>query len=55
MTPKPNLDLMRAFAVLLVVFDHTTSIAGLQNIGGVDVGGLGTFGVYLFLYTPRSS
>lgn len=48
MTPKSNLDLMRAVAVILVVFDHTVATAGVFSFGGWQVAGLGTFGVYLF-------
>jgi peptidoglycan/LPS O-acetylase OafA/YrhL len=48
MQPKPNLDFMRAVAVLLVVLDHTMIRAGHQLVGWVNFGYVGVFGVYLF-------
>ncbi len=43
-----NLDLMRSFAVFLVIVDHTAYTLGHEKIGPWDTGYLGVFGVYLF-------
>lgn len=48
MSLNPNLDLMRAIAVLCVVVDHTMLAKGIFNFHGLDVMWLGVFGVYLF-------
>ena len=43
-----NLDLMRAFAVILVLIDHTAYAAGHPFFGPWDSAFVGLFGVYLF-------
>lgn len=45
---KPNLDLMRSFAVLAVVFDHTWLAAVGSAHGYTLVTSIGFFGVCLF-------
>lgn len=45
---KPNLDLLRAIAIVLVVFDHTMLAEGKIKIGPWNPGWMGIFGVYLF-------
>lgn len=45
---KPNLDVLRSFAVLAVLVDHTLQTIGIYKIGSLDVINLGLFGVYLF-------
>lgn len=46
--PMPNLDLVRAFAVGLVLFDHTCLALQRPFLGTWEVGWAGVFGVYLF-------
>lgn len=48
MTPKPNLDLIRAFAVLLVVLDHTLLATNHRFLGSWDASWIGVVGVYIF-------
>ena len=48
MSPKPNLDLLRAIAVGLVIVDHTLLAKDVQRLGSWYVGEIGLFGVYLF-------
>jgi peptidoglycan/LPS O-acetylase OafA/YrhL len=45
---KPNLDLLRAFAVLLVIFDHLMLVQGIAHVGRWSASWIGVFGVYLF-------
>ena len=44
----PNLDLLRSFAVLLVLIDHTTWSLGRHLYGTWNTADVGVFGVYLF-------
>lgn len=47
--PKPNLDLLRAFAVALVVLDHTALARGIHTLpGGWIAEWIGVVGVYIF-------
>lgn len=48
MGPKPNLDLLRSVAVLLVVTDHTALALGTRQFGSWDPGWLGLLGVFMF-------
>ena len=48
MSPKPNLDLLRAIAVILVIADHALRSAGIDRFGSWYSGDVGLFGVYLF-------
>ena len=49
MSPKPNLDLLRAFAVSLVVLDHTALARGIHRLpGGWIAEWIGVAGVYIF-------
>jgi len=45
---NPNLDFLRAFAVLLVVFGHLTHFHGLLTLGPLNLLLMGTLGVMLF-------
>ncbi|MES2392527.1 MAG: acyltransferase [Acidobacteriota bacterium] len=45
---KPNLDLLRAIAILLVVFDHLCWALHIFTIKSWQTGWMGLFGVYLF-------
>ena len=45
---SPNLDLLRTFAVLFVLFDHTVKFSGYPFLGPVEMHKLGIFGVLLF-------
>jgi peptidoglycan/LPS O-acetylase OafA/YrhL len=47
MKDRPNLDILRSIAVLLVVFDHTALVQGRWQIGAWPAWA-GVFGVYLF-------
>lgn len=48
MKEKPNLDVLRAIAIILVVFDHTTMSQNLITVGSWRLAWMGVFGVYLF-------
>jgi peptidoglycan/LPS O-acetylase OafA/YrhL len=48
MGPKPNLDFLRAIAIILVILDHTLLLAGHPVVRGFSFLWLGVFGVYLF-------
>ncbi len=48
MTPRPNLDFIRAIAVCLVVFDHTLLAMKIQFLGVWEVEWIGLAGVYIF-------
>ncbi len=48
MQAKPNLDFMRAIAVLLVVVDHTCLGLRVRHIGSWDAAFLGNLGVFMF-------
>jgi peptidoglycan/LPS O-acetylase OafA/YrhL len=49
---SPNLDLLRAVAVLLVLFDHTIKFLGFEHIGGVPIDWAGRMGVgFFFVHT----
>ncbi len=48
MSPKPNLDILRAIAITLVVIDHLLLCKGIQRIGPWASSEVGLFGVYLF-------
>ena len=48
MQPKPNLDFMRAVAVLLVVVDHTCLALRVHRLGSWDPSFLGNLGVFIF-------
>lgn len=48
MKDSPNLDLLRSFAVLLVLADHTLQVMGIFQVGPFGVVWLGLFGVYIF-------
>jgi peptidoglycan/LPS O-acetylase OafA/YrhL len=43
-----NLDLLRASAVLFVLFDHTALYVGIRSIGALDMEWLGRLGVLFF-------
>jgi peptidoglycan/LPS O-acetylase OafA/YrhL len=43
-----NLDLLRSFAVLLVLFDHTLKFLGFSHFGHVDIDWIGRLGVVFF-------
>lgn len=45
---KPNLDLMRSFAVVAVLLDHTCQAIGIWERPRLSVVPLGVFAVYLF-------
>ena len=47
-TETPNLDLLRALAVLSVLADHTLQVMGIFHVGPFGVTWLGLFGVYIF-------
>jgi peptidoglycan/LPS O-acetylase OafA/YrhL len=44
----PNLDFLRAVAVLLVLFSHLTYFAGFLSFGRFRVNWMGPVGVYFF-------
>lgn len=44
----PNLDFLRACAVLFVLFDHTLQRVGVHSIGKTDLNWLGRLGVLFF-------
>ena len=44
----PNLDFLRAVAVLLVLFSHLTYYAGFMDFGDFKISWLGGIGVYFF-------
>jgi peptidoglycan/LPS O-acetylase OafA/YrhL len=47
-----NLDLLRSFAVLFVLFDHTLKFWGMERIAGADINWLGRLGVaFFFVHT----
>ncbi len=47
-----NLDLLRALAVMLVLFDHTMRFFGFEHFGGFAMSWLGGMGVsYFFVHT----
>jgi peptidoglycan/LPS O-acetylase OafA/YrhL len=48
MKSKPNLDLLRSIAVVLVVLEHTLLAMRLHWIGRWDVAWLGVVGVFMF-------
>lgn len=48
MKTNPNLDFLRAFAITLVVVDHTFLAKGVTGWRGMRMEGVGLFGVYLF-------
>ena len=48
MTPKPNLDFMRAFAVLLVVVEHTLLALRVMTVGRWQTAWIGVVGVFMF-------
>jgi peptidoglycan/LPS O-acetylase OafA/YrhL len=48
MKAKPNLDLLRSVAILLVVVDHTLLSKGHETWRNWQIGDIGLFGVYLF-------
>ena len=48
MTPKPNLDLLRAIAVSMVVADHTLLAYGISHVGAWSTEWIGVVGVYMF-------
>ena len=48
MTPRPNLDFIRAFAVVLVVLDHTLLALNIHWLGSWQVEWIGIVGVYIF-------
>jgi peptidoglycan/LPS O-acetylase OafA/YrhL len=48
MSPKPNLDLLRAIAVVLVLVDHVMLAIGASLPWGWQASNIGLFGVYLF-------
>lgn len=45
---SPNLDVLRALAVLLVLVDHVVKFAGREWLGPIEVSWMGGFGVFLF-------
>lgn len=45
---SPNLDVLRALAVLLVLFDHLVKFFGYERLGYIEVSWMGGFGVLLF-------
>lgn len=47
-TEKTNLDILRSFAVLSVLADHTLQALGIPRLGPFSVILFGLFGVYLF-------
>jgi hypothetical protein len=47
-----NLDLLRSFAVLLVLFDHTIKFLGFEHYGSFDINWMGRIGVTFFSSTP---
>ena len=48
MTPRPNLDFIRSYAVLLVVVEHTLLALKIRLLGSWPVEWLGVVGVYIF-------
>jgi peptidoglycan/LPS O-acetylase OafA/YrhL len=48
MNARPNLDLLRAIAVLLVVVEHTLLAMHVHWIGFLDMAWLGVVGVFMF-------
>ena len=48
MTPKSNLDFLRACAVILVVLDHTLLALKIELIGSWQTAWIGLVGVYIF-------
>jgi peptidoglycan/LPS O-acetylase OafA/YrhL len=44
----PNLDFLRAVAVLVVLFSHLAYFAGLTDLGHLRINWLGVIGVYFF-------
>jgi peptidoglycan/LPS O-acetylase OafA/YrhL len=48
MKDKPNLDLLRSIAIVLVLIDHNFLAKGINNWYRWHIGEIGLFGVYLF-------
>ena len=48
MLNKPNLDLLRAFAISLVILDHMLIAQNIQHLDHSDVEWIGQLGVYIF-------
>lgn len=52
MKSKPNLDMLRSIAVLLVVVEHILLAMRIHWIGSWNIAWIGVVGVFMFLCIP---